>query len=655
MRSPILCVSICVALLGTMVIPGPAGGSVAYSQGDSAAAELIERVLNPPQPEMGQQSTRRLLLLGALPAGLPSDVPLPTGRLVGSTARVSEGQVVEVHVLVDVPGAPDEVRREYAEEVTRRGWTPPAGAPFTQQGGFRSAPRSPGGLYCQEGGPISLQLGADEGLHGHTEVRLDISLTGYALCSPSFAPFSPPPSLSPYSPAAAQPSTGFSPPTFSPPGLGPGFRAAPVPPPDLIPHLLPPEGVSDPSEVQTPSGFPGSGGAPASSQATLRTELTAQELEAHYGRQLEAAGWVRLSSGGERLAWSRWRASADEAWEGLFLAFEEPSRPQRFVRFAVDATLRTPERVEPRPLGGLDLTDLESPNWGGPRLQPVRVSRNVPMAPVPGSPLLVQEEVSPLEAAERLLSRPARDLVGRRLSTRLLPEALPNELAAFPLPTNSHLVGTSVHFADHHLLSADVMLDAGQPPHELLAFFNAELQRLGWTSAPRAMTGVSGIFPGGTEMSELCQSESGPYVRISLHPHANGGSQVQVQAEIGETDRCLRQTRSSRPLSSELLPPLSGPAREPVSFSGRGQGRTETAVEATISTEATVQRLDANFAEQLASGGWTRLVAGGDGSLAWSLWSLPDYGDWEALVILTPGPSDGRRTLFIRLKSWQDA
>jgi hypothetical protein len=45
----------------------------------------------------------------------------------------------------------------------------------------------------------------------------------------------------------------------------------------------------------------------------------------------------------------------------------------------------------------------------------------------------------------------------------------------------------------------------------------------------------------------------------------------------------------------------------------------------------------------------------GDGSLVWSLWSLPDYGDWEALVVLTPGPGGGGRTLFIRLKSLQDA
>ena len=46
--------------------------------------------------------------------------------------------------------------------------------------------------------------------------------------------------------------------------------------------------------------------------------------------------------------------------------------------------------------------------------------------------------------------------------------------------------------------------------------------------------------------------------------------------KIGFRDVAPRQTRSSRSLSAELLPLMSGPAREPMPFSGRGQDGTET-------------------------------------------------------------------------------
>ena len=65
--------------------------------------------------------------------------------------------------------------------------------------------------------------------------------------------------------------------------------------------------------------------------------------------------------------------------------------------------------------------------------------------------------------------------------------------------------------------------------------------------------------------------------------------------------------------------------------------------------------LDAHFAGQLSVGGCTRLTSGSAGSIAWNLWSLPDYRESEALVVLSPGPSASWRTLFVRLKSWQGA
>src|SRR5439155_11748121 len=137
----------------------------------------------------------------------------------------------------------------YAVFCLKKKRQPPPNVSSAQQGGFRSAPRPPGGLYCQESGPASLQLVADEGSNGQTEVYLDVSLTGYVQCSAS------PSLLSPTLPPEG----------YLPPGLRPGFPSAPAPPPDLIPPLLPPEGVPDPLEVLAPPAYPGLGRAPAGS------------------------------------------------------------------------------------------------------------------------------------------------------------------------------------------------------------------------------------------------------------------------------------------------------------------------------------------------------------------------------------------------------
>jgi hypothetical protein len=276
---------------------------------------------------------------------------------------------------------------------------------------------------------------------------------------------------------------------------------------------------------------------------------------------------------------------------------------------------------------------------------------------------VAQPAPSALEAAERLLGRPSRDLVGRRLWTRLIPAALPDGLPALPLPPDLDLIGSSVRMYERHIMSVDVMLDAAQWPEELLASFNATLPGLGWSPAPNATSGqgLTTVPVMGTgavttlALNEYCQSENGPYMRASMYPRADGGSSVQLHLEIAETDRCLRQRRSSvGALHGEMIPPLTGPNRLNVTFTGGRMGGTEATAQATLATDLPADQLEHTFAEQLAAAAWTRRTGGADGTVTWSLWSLPDYGDWQALVVLVPAASPGNRTLLVRLKSWRE-
>src|SRR5581483_700444 len=132
-----------------------------------------ERVLNPPQVIFdGQATYRRVLLVGALPPGMPDSLPMPPGQIVGSIASYSSDGLSEVSALLDVPGEPSDVRARYAEDAQQRGWHPSPPGAFS--GGFRSAPSGPGGIYCQDDGPSSIQIGVDDGSASGSEVWLTV-------------------------------------------------------------------------------------------------------------------------------------------------------------------------------------------------------------------------------------------------------------------------------------------------------------------------------------------------------------------------------------------------------------------------------------------------------------------------------------------------
>ncbi len=98
-----------------------------------------------------------------------------------------------------------------------------------------------------------------------------------------------------------------------------GFGEAPTPPGELVlPALLPPKGLT------VTSGGGGSGGNGVNARAQLVGQtMTVNDVLAHYGKQLVAAGWTAGAPGiGDRVAVQRLEAhdQSGAAWTGVLLA-----------------------------------------------------------------------------------------------------------------------------------------------------------------------------------------------------------------------------------------------------------------------------------------------------------------------------------------------
>lgn len=282
--------------------------------GDAALLEeLAMRLLGPPFPgPAGVEVPPVRLLPGAVPDELPVSVPLPpNSRLIGSVVRptffgspVGPEVGTSVEIVLDVSESPAAVLAFYTEALGAAGLTQPRGAAGPRPGGFLSSVgRGSQTFFCRsERGPfVEVAAFAREGRP--TDVRVRVQ-------------------------------------DFAGPCGAPGPFPGPMPPSDPLPPLEPPAGVT--------VLVGGSGGSPLSrsSDAVAQTTMSMAELEAHYARQLAAAGWERRAGGADGpLAWSLWRVpSGDEGppftlapgeRQGLLTVVEGPGMDRRSLHVEV--------------------------------------------------------------------------------------------------------------------------------------------------------------------------------------------------------------------------------------------------------------------------------------------------------------------------------
>ncbi len=208
-----------------------------------------------------------------IPLGYPDDLPPELVdqtelRFLGSVVRRRAGELVAAEMVFDGPGEPDAVAADYEAVLVGLGWHrvdqpgPPGG------GGFESRSLGTMTLLVNKSESAVVFLHGRDREDGGSELRVR------------------------YDPADAQELVA---------NMGSGMRHEE----SILPHLKPPPGVRF-----RPEGT-GSGGGRWKSDARAQTEMAPMELEAYFAKQLEAAGWGRVSgSADDFFAWSSWLVPA---------------------------------------------------------------------------------------------------------------------------------------------------------------------------------------------------------------------------------------------------------------------------------------------------------------------------------------------------------
>jgi hypothetical protein len=209
--------------------------------------------------------------VGALPAVMPIDVPLPSeARVIGSLMQSGDYENIQVFLTSNEPI--DELVETVDQQLQEQGFTPPPSEP--QGGGgqvFLSNAPPMSNIFCSPDNQVYLTLGTTT-LSGEPAV-LRISANRV---------------IDLWGPCSAITYSGDA-------GLF-----------EVLPQLTPPPET----EVQSVGG--GGSGDSVSGEAELVSALPVMELADHYAMQLEAAGWERLAeSATGDLAWSGW-SFADE-------------------------------------------------------------------------------------------------------------------------------------------------------------------------------------------------------------------------------------------------------------------------------------------------------------------------------------------------------
>jgi hypothetical protein len=252
-------------------------GTLPETERERQLRQLAGRLLNWPDPE-GPVS------VDLIPVGYPDDFPpelvdLTELRFLGSVVRRRAGDLVAAEMVFEGAGEPEAVLGSYEGSLLSLGWER-LEQPHPMRGGFDAGSFPEMSLLVErrKSAVVNLQAMHREG--GGSELRVR------------------------YDPVHAQA-------TIANIARITGHEES------ILPKLKPPTGVR--VELEGTGG----GGGVWKSDARAHTEMVPMELEAFFAKQLELAGWGRLTgSADETFAWSSWLIPAvppSTEWRGLLL------------------------------------------------------------------------------------------------------------------------------------------------------------------------------------------------------------------------------------------------------------------------------------------------------------------------------------------------
>ena len=237
--------------------------------------QLAGRLLTWPDPE-GPVS------VDLIPVGYPDDLPPELVdstqlKLLGSVVRRRSGELVGAEMVFEGPGEPEAAVSNYQRVLVELGWERIEQPQPMGGGGFEVRGFGPMSLFANRAKSVMIFLHATDREDGGSELRVR------------------------YDPVHA-PEMIMN--------MSPGMRHEE----SILPRLKPPPGV----RLQ-PEGT-GGGGGRWKSDARARTDMAPMELEAYFAKQLEAAGWGRMTGAAdETFAWSSWLIPKPAEWRGVLL------------------------------------------------------------------------------------------------------------------------------------------------------------------------------------------------------------------------------------------------------------------------------------------------------------------------------------------------
>jgi len=252
-------------------------GALPETERERQVRQLAGRLLAWPDPDGP-------LSVDLIPSGYPDDFPpelvdMTDLRFLGSVVRRRAGTLVVVEMIFEGPGEPEAVMASYGASLLSLGWER-LEQPHPMRGGFDAGSFPEMSLLVERRRSAVVNLQATHREDGGSELRVR------------------------YDPVRAQETIA-------------NIARATLHEESILPRLKPPPRV----RIE-PEGTGGGGGV-WKSDARAQTEMAPMELEAFFAKQLELAGWGRMSgSADEMFAWSSWLVPAvppSTEWRGILL------------------------------------------------------------------------------------------------------------------------------------------------------------------------------------------------------------------------------------------------------------------------------------------------------------------------------------------------
>jgi hypothetical protein len=249
-------------------------GALPETERERQVRQLAGRLLTHPDPDGP-------LTVDLIPVGYPDDFPpelvdLTDLRFLGSAVRRRAGALVSVEMVFEGAGEPGAIIASYEASLVSRGWER-LDQPDPIRGGFNVEWFPEMSLVVDRRKSVAVNLQAMHREDGGSELRVR------------------------YDPVRAEEMIA-------------NIARATRHEESILPALKPPPGVR-----LRPEGMSGGGGT-WKSDARAQTEMPPMKLEAFFARQLELAGWGRMTgSADETFAWSSWLIPDSGEWRGVLL------------------------------------------------------------------------------------------------------------------------------------------------------------------------------------------------------------------------------------------------------------------------------------------------------------------------------------------------